>query len=63
MSALDRTLCRLRASRWMALETQATLDCVQAMGRGDRVGSRAAEAWAEVCAARVSAWKEESDKP
>lgn len=62
MSALDRTMCRLRASRWMALEAQATLDCVEAMGRGNRRASRAAEAWAEICAMRVQAWKEEAER-
>lgn len=62
MSALDKTLCRLRASRWMALEAQATLDCVSAMGRGDRLESRAHEVWAEICALRVQAWKEEAER-
>lgn len=62
MSALDKTMCRLRAARWMALEAQATLDCVSAMGRGDRLGSRAHNVWAEICALRVQAWREEAER-
>lgn len=62
MSPLDRTMCRLRVSRWMAEEARATLDCVAAMGRGDRQESRAYEAWAEVCALRVQALKEEAEQ-
>lgn len=63
MSALDRTMCRLRVSRWMAEEAQATIECVQAIGRRDKVASKAAEAWAELCGLRVQAWKEEAEKP
>jgi hypothetical protein len=62
MSALDRTMCRLRAARWMALEAQATLDCVAAMDRGDRIEGRAHEVWAELCALRVQAWEEEAER-
>lgn len=62
MSPLDSTMCRLRAARWRALETQATLDCVTAMGRGDRRASRAYAAWAELCALRALTWKEEAER-
>lgn len=61
MSPLDRTMCRLRASRWLAEEARATLDCVSAMERGDRRESRALSAWAEICALRALAWKEEAE--
>lgn len=63
MTTHDAIFCRLRVARWMAEEAKATLDCVSAIGRGDRRSSRAAEAWAEVCAARVQAWKEEAERP
>lgn len=62
MSPLDKTMCRLRVSRWMALEAQATFDRLEAAQRGDRHGVAAAEAWAEVCAMRVQTWKEEAER-
>jgi hypothetical protein len=62
MSPLDRTMCRLRAAKWVAQEAQATLDHVQAMNRGDMRRGRESGAWAEVCATRVQAWREEAEK-
>jgi hypothetical protein len=59
---LARVRARLKALHWGSEEWKASLACVASMGRGDRQGSRAAEAWALVCAARVQAWKEEAEK-
>ena len=56
---LGRVRARLTALRWGSEERKASLACVAAMGRGDRKESRAHEAWAEVCAERARAWKEE----
>jgi hypothetical protein len=62
MNVHDTIHARLRISRWMAEEARATLDCVSAMGRGNRTESRACEAWALVCAERVKAWKAEAER-
>jgi hypothetical protein len=59
---LARVHARLKAQRWDSEERRASLACVAAMGRGDKTGSRAHEAWAEVCALRVQAWTEEATK-
>jgi hypothetical protein len=61
-ATIDRAYARLKAIHWARKEREASLECVAAMGRGDRAGSRAAEAWAEVCSMRVQAWTEEAAK-
>ena len=59
---LGRVHARLMALHWGSEERKASLACVEAMGRGDRTESHAAEAWAEICAIRAQAWKEEAER-
>lgn len=61
-ATIDRAYARLKAIHWARKERESSLECVAAMGRGDRAASHALEAWAEVCASRVQAWTEEASK-
>lgn len=66
IAQIDATLtkchARLKAMHWASEERKASLACVSAMGRGDRVASRAHEAWAELCAVRAEAWQQEAEQ-
>lgn len=62
MNQHNAIICRLRAARWRVEEAQATLDGIGAAGRGDKRARAAAEVWAELCALRVLAWKEEAER-
>jgi len=59
---IGRIRARLKAMHWASEERKSSLACVAAMGLGDRQGSRAHEAWAEICGMRAKAWKEEAEK-
>lgn len=62
-SSLDRIHARLKAMHWASEERKASLACVVAMGRGERLASRAYEVWAEICAHMARIWKEEAERP
>ena len=61
-SALARCHARLKAMHWASEERKASLECVAAMGRGDRQSSRAAEAWAELCDLMAKMWREDAER-
>lgn len=59
---LARTYARLKATHWASEERKASLACVAAMGRGERLESRAHEVWAEICAHMSRTWNEEAER-
>lgn len=62
MTQHDASSCRLRAARWKLDEVRTMHSLLEAERAGDSLKVGAAALWAESCALRAQAWKEEAER-
>jgi hypothetical protein len=62
MSQHDATSCRLRAARWKLDEVRTMHSLLEAERAGDSQKVGATALWAEICALRALAWREEAER-